>query len=217
MVIMNRDLETYYKERAKEYEKIYLKPERQENLREMESILKEIFAGRELIEIACGTGYWTEIIAETASEILATDINSAVLKIAKNKDYKNAKVTVREADFNKIKSPGNHESLFGGFIWSHIKIQELPEFINLVKGQVVKDGIAVFIDNTYVKGSSTPISLKDKAGNTYQNRTLDNGKDYLVLKNFPTEKFIKKLLKGKAEDIRFIRLKYYWTLIFRNT
>ena len=33
----------------------------------------------------------------------------------------------------------------------------------------------VFIDNRYVEGSSTPISARDDEGDTYQDRTLEDG------------------------------------------
>ena len=213
---MNRDLSSYYSNRAHEYEKIYDKPERQEDLTRLSKLLQEIFSGRELLEIACGTGFWTQRIAETAREILATDISSPVLNIARSKTYTNARVTFRPADFNNIHSHGSHESLFGGFIWSHIKVQDLPAFLKLVKEQVVPGGRLVFIDNNFVKGSSTPIATKDKQGNTYQNRILENGNEYQVLKNFPTEKFIRKLLKNESDDVKFTKLQYYWLLEFIN-
>lgn len=39
---MNTDLVLYYKDRAEEYEKIYSKPERQEDLKSAATILQEI-------------------------------------------------------------------------------------------------------------------------------------------------------------------------------
>ena len=35
-------------------------------------ILQEIFAEKNVFEIACGTGYWTQIISVTAKNILAS-------------------------------------------------------------------------------------------------------------------------------------------------
>jgi ubiquinone/menaquinone biosynthesis C-methylase UbiE len=61
---MNTDIVSYYKGRSKEYERIYSKPERQEDLKSATTILQEIFAGKQVLEIACETGYWTEKIAE---------------------------------------------------------------------------------------------------------------------------------------------------------
>jgi ubiquinone/menaquinone biosynthesis C-methylase UbiE len=125
---MNTDLVAYYRERAQEYERVYQKPERQEELSEFSAILQEIFAGKHVFEIACGTGYWTERIARAANFILATDINEAVLDVARAKAYPEDRVTFKQADIFSLKDTlVRYESLFGGFIWSHILLQDLPD------------------------------------------------------------------------------------------
>ena len=213
---MKTDLITYYRDRAQEYEKIYEKPERKEDLEKVTQILKDVFSGKEVFEIACGTGYWTERIAQTARSIKATDINEAVLKIARSKSYSPTRVSFSMEDINHMKSGRLYECLFGGFIWSHIKKQELAEFIEIVKKQVTPGGTLAFIDNNFVKGSSTLISRTDEFGNTFQRRMVENGTVFEVLKNFPNRRFIRKLLKQKAGDIQFIHLKFFWVLIFNN-
>ncbi len=172
---MNTDLISYYKQRAAEYEAIYAKPERQADLADAATILKNIFAGKQVFEIAAGTGYWTQQIAETATSILATDINQEVLDIAQQKHYTNAGVSFRLADFNNYTNPQKHESLFGGFIWSHIELQHLDDFLNKVCSYVEPGGTIVFMDNLYVEGSSLPVDETDEFGNTYQHRKLSDG------------------------------------------
>jgi len=54
---------SYYAERAREYERIYYKPERQHDLQRLRAFVERAFAGAHVFEVACGTGYWTEIIA----------------------------------------------------------------------------------------------------------------------------------------------------------
>jgi hypothetical protein len=56
-------LDTYYERRAAEYDAIYDKPERQDDLEELKVRLRELFAGRTVLEIAAGTGCWTQHIA----------------------------------------------------------------------------------------------------------------------------------------------------------
>ncbi|MHC2993366.1 hypothetical protein OB13_17955 [Pontibacter sp. HJ8] len=213
---MNTDLVAYYKERAQEYEQVYQKPERQEELSELTAILQEIFAGKHVFEIACGTGYWTERIARAANFILATDINEAVLDLARAKSYPEERVTFKQADIFSLKDTlVRYESIFGGFIWSHILLQDLPKFIDILNSRVVAGGTVVLMDNNYVEGSSLPVAEQDEAGNTYQIRTLDNGSTHRVLKNFPTEEFLRKVLEGKATDIEYIRKEHYWLLRYK--
>jgi 2-polyprenyl-3-methyl-5-hydroxy-6-metoxy-1,4-benzoquinol methylase len=214
---MNKDLVTYYSERAQEYERVYQKPERQAELEQLSTRLQEIFAGKHVIEIACGTGYWTERIAKTANFVLATDINEAVLDIARAKTYPPDVVAFRQADiFNLTELATTYESLFGGFIWSHIGLQDLQQFITILNSHVVPGGTVVLTDNNYVEGSSSPITQQDEHGNTYQTRTLDNGSTHLVLKNFPTEAFLRELLQGQASAIEFISMQHYWLLRYKT-
>jgi len=213
---MNSDIVSYYKDRAKEYEKIYSKPERQNDLLLAGQILLDIFADKDVFEIACGTGYWTQKISVTAKTILATDINNTVIEIAKSKNYSPAKVDFQTADIFDLTNTNKNESLFGGFIWSHIKLQDLNNFIDTVNNLVQSGGTIVFLDNNYVEGSNLPITDKDNSGNTYQTRTLENGSAHKVLKNFPTETFLQQLLTDRATDINFINLQYYWILTYKN-
>jgi|GEM_PF-6958744 len=45
---------------------------------------------------------------------------------------------------------------------------------------------------------------------------LKDGTGYLVLKNFPTQVQIQLLLKGKAANIEFKQLQYFWYLIYNK-
>lgn len=179
-------------------------------------ILQQIFDNKDIFEIACGTGYWTERIAKTAKTILATDINDTVIEVAKSKTYSPAEVTFQKADIFKLPGDTKYESVFGGFIWSHIKVEEINGFLDQLHKRMVKGGTAVFIDNTYVEGSNLPITDIDNRGNTFQTRQLESGSTHKVLKNFPTEKFIRQILKDKASDINIIKLEYYWILTCKN-
>lgn len=211
---MNQDLILYYKERAKEYEKIYTKPERQCDLISSKDILQNLFCGKNILEVACGTGYWTEKIAKTAKSIHATDVNEAVIEIARQKHLGN-KVRFEVADLYNLKIKQRYEGLFGGFIWSHILLQDLDSFVEIIDRSLVKNGLMVFMDNKFVEGSNTPITSTDQFGNTYQLRKLENGTSHSVLKNFPTQDLIFEKLSGIAVDINFINLEYYWIVSCR--
>ena len=214
---MNTDLIGYYHERAAEYEKIYAKPERKHDLQEAAQILQRIFQGKAVFEIACGTGYWTERLAKTATSIVATDINASVLEIAKSKVYTPATVTFEQADFFKLPIPAQpYKNLFGGFIWSHIPIQEIDAFLETVCRQIEPRGSIAFMDNNYVEGSNLPITHRDELGNTYQTRQLENGNTYEVLKNFPDKAFITSRLQERTTDIKVIWLRYYWIAVCKN-
>lgn len=212
---MNKDQIQYYFERAKEYERIYQKPERQEDLKKLREILKELFLAKSVYEIACGTGYWTQFISETAKSLFATDINEPVIEIAQSKKYQSPVKFVKADMYNLSNENEKFDSGFGGFIWSHIPKQELDDFLSGFISNISPGGLAVFVDNQFVKGSNTPIDSKDEYGNTYQVRKLSNGSNYKVMKNFPVDKEILDVIESFGSDVEIDRLKYFWVLKFR--
>ncbi len=105
---MNSGIVLYYRERAREYERIYSKPKRQTDLLLAVQILENAFADKDVFEIACGTGYWTEKISVTAKKVLATDINKTVIEIAKSKKYSPAKVYFQTTDIFNLTNINKH-------------------------------------------------------------------------------------------------------------
>jgi demethylmenaquinone methyltransferase/2-methoxy-6-polyprenyl-1,4-benzoquinol methylase len=210
---MKNNLTAYYAQRAKEYDKFYLKPERQKDLKKLRKIITHLFLNNKVFEAACGTGYWTEVISKSASSILATDYNKEVIDIAKTRDYGNCVVKFLKSDAYSLSNITDiYSSGFLGFWWSHISKNKIDEFIKTFHSKLNDNALVVIIDSKYVEGNSTPISREDKEGNTYQLRKLEDGTEHEILKNFSTESELKKSLKQYSANIEFIDLDYYWIL-----
>ena len=79
---------------------------------------------------------------------------------------------------------------------------------------MVSGARVVFLDNRYVPTSSTPISRQDAEGNTYQQRTLDDGCTHEVLKNFPTRDQAFAMLGPRARQPEWIIYTHYWVLSY---
>src|SRR3954470_17669415 len=115
-------MEQYYSKRAAEYERIYDKPERQHELEWLRRRVPELLAGRTVLEVACGTGYWTQFIARKAKKVNACDINDSVLEIAADKPIPKQRVTFFKADAVTLEGvPSGCDGAFAGFWWSHVK------------------------------------------------------------------------------------------------
>ena len=213
---VDQTLKDYYARRAAEYENIYARPERQADLATLRSPLRQWFTDQDVLEVACGTGYWTQVISERANSIVATDVSEEVLAIARNKIYGGTRPVFQIADAYTLDIPaGLFTAAFAGFWWSHIPNQRIREFLARLHQGVGAGGTIVFVDNNYVEGSSTPISRRDTQGNTFQNRRLEGGARFEVLKNFPTESELRDKVSDIAEEIVVATLKYYWCLSYR--
>ena len=180
-------LAAYYAQRATEYERIYARPERQSDLRALEARVRKMFAGRKVLELACGTGYWTPFIASTAAQVTALDLNDEVLEIARTKKHADTVEFVKGSAYEIPDFGRTHDALFAGFWWSHVPLEKLDGFLNHVSSKIKPGALIAFLDNRYVPGSSTAVSRTDEGRNTYQTRKLDDGSSHEVLKNFPDE------------------------------
>jgi len=205
----------YYKRRAAIYERIYHKPERQADLRAMEAWLPTVFTGRRVLEVACGTGWWTAFGARDAASWLATDLNPETMEIARTKTLP-ASVrfeTVDAYSFAQIDGQ-RFDAAFAGCWWSHVLLQELPRWLATLHARLEPGARVVMLDNRYVEGSSTPISRRDAAGNSYQQRRLDDGSAHEVLKNFPARDEALAMLGPRAVDAQWIEYPHYWMLSY---
>ena len=237
-------LRAYYAARAAEYDRVYLKPERQADLRQIEAWLPAHFAGRRALEVACGTGYWTRLIAPVAEQVLALDAAPETLDIARQRvqwgihsDENSAGLQGMQPDpqsnalrprvvfslgdayaLRSVIEPSQRfDAAFAGFWWSHVPRARLREFLQGLHACLEPGARVVFLDNRFVPGSSTPVSEEDAQGNTWQQRRLEDGSTYRVLKNFPTEAALRKAVAGLATDVHVTTWAHYWALDYTVT
>jgi len=206
-------IESYYARRAQEYERIYEKPERQQDLRTLRSVVEQTFRGKHVLEIAGGTGYWTEVLTRSAASVTAVDINNEVLDIARAKSLK---ATFHRADVYALPNfQHTFDAGLAAFWWSHVPKTRLRSFLTDFHHAFAPGATIMFIDNIYVEGSSTPISRTDADGNTYQTRKLDDGSTHEVLKNFPTAEDLRHASGGLAHGLYIEYLTHYWLMRYR--
>ncbi len=213
-------MQAYYAQRASYYERVYHKPERQAHLREMEAWLPAVFAGRHVLELACGTGWWTPHAARDAASWLATDINPETLAGARAKPMPPAVrfATVDAYSFEGLAAASEgqpFDAAFSGCWWSHVPLGRLPQWLAQLHGRLAPGARVVHLDNSFVQTSSTPITRRDGEGNTYQLRTLDDGSTHEVLKNFPSFDQARALLGPRAHSAVWHDHVHYWLLEYR--
>jgi SAM-dependent methyltransferase len=207
----------YYARRAKEYEQIYERAERLEDLEKLRDRIHGTFGGKHVLEVACGTGYWTEVLAGCACSVTATDVSEQMLAIARAKQLDPHLVRIAQADAYALPGFRRHFNAgLAGFWWSHVPKGRLAGFLHDFHRSFVTHSTIMFIDNIFVEGSSTPISRRDGDGNTWQVRRLQDGSTHEVPKNFPTEQEIRGALTDLATDVKIEFLTYYWILTYKS-
>jgi demethylmenaquinone methyltransferase/2-methoxy-6-polyprenyl-1,4-benzoquinol methylase len=210
-------LKQYYAARAREYERVYAKPERQADLTRLKELLPSMVAGRRVLEVACGTGYWTQFMAETAKSIVALDVNPETLAVATEKSWPAGRVRFGTADAYALPAElGLFDAAFAGFWWSHVLLRDRPRFLRALDARLAPGAKVVFLDNLLVANSSTAISHRDDEGNTYQRRRLEDGSEHVVLKNFPTAKELVADVALYGCNTKHLTLEYYWLFSYEK-
>jgi demethylmenaquinone methyltransferase/2-methoxy-6-polyprenyl-1,4-benzoquinol methylase len=168
-----------------------------------------------VLEVAAGTGYWTEHIARSARSITATDVNKKAMRQIRQRSIPDS-VQVLAVDAYSLKTLGlMFNGAFAGLWLSHVPIERLGEFFASLHACLDPGALVVLMDNTTAQCERLPISHTDLAGNTYQDRSTDAGKRYRVLKNFPTEPKLLAQVEDCSSDHRFIAREHFWLFQYR--
>ena len=209
-------MQAYYAQRAREYERIYDKPERQPDLARLHADVPALFEGERVLEIACGTGYWTPLIAARARSVVAVDYAVETLEVARSKTYVKQNVDFQQGDAYDLPTwPEQFSACFAGFWWSHVSLERIDAFLTGLHTRLAPGARVAFLDNLYVEGSSSPLARRDAAGNTYQERRLADGSRHEVLKNFPADGELEARLGRAGSEVRVTRYQYYWLASYR--
>ena len=211
------ELQSYYRSRAPEYDQVYLKPERQADLRDIERWVAGKLADATVLELACGTGYWTRFIARSAAHVVAIDASPETTRIAEGR-VPAGKVRFLVADaYDLPPDLGRFDAVFAGFWFSHVPKARRRAFLHGLRALLVPGAKVILLDNRYVEGSSSPITEADSEGNTYQRRSLEDGSIHSVLKNFPSEAELQSSLAGIGTGGTLSTWQYYWAFEFVAT
>ncbi len=206
----------YYSARAREYEAIYDKPERQPDLQRLALLLRETLSGRSVLELACGTGYWTERFAPVATRVSAYDLSDEVLAIARTKAVPPGRVHFGKSDVYALpKPPFPCDAAVAGFWWSHIPKARIREFLAGLHDRLEPGAMVVFFDNRFVPGNNTRISRTSETEDTFQIRRLGDGSTHEVMKNFPSREDLLAAIAPDAVEPEIVELTFFWFLRYR--
>lgn len=200
-----REVAEYYDSLAKGYHRRfgYDKVNTAKGFIKIRDLISDTFTGRDILEIACGTGYWTSIVAQVAKSVLATDMNSSMLTEAKNNLSCYSNISYSEADAYSLK---NVTSLFSGAIsvlwWCHMPIKNIPSFLTTLHSKL-KSGARV-IHVCQLEDSDSENHKKDENGDTIALRKTEE-QVYRIVKNIPTEHYLREMLGSVAHDVRYLR------------
>lgn len=194
--------------------------EQLEDLDEAHEQIATLLAGHRILELGCGTGGWTEVLAETAESVLAIDASAAMLEQARNHGEQLANVEYRQADAldlpADLTSGGEKFSaVFMAGLWAHLTRDQQDRLLAGLKQRVGKDVLLVIFDDDYVEGERATIVRTDQQGNTYEYLEDADGNRHELPKSYPTDSALRKRLGAVGREIKVARWEFYWVLTCR--
>jgi SAM-dependent methyltransferase len=183
----------YYRARAEEYDEWFLREKRYDRgpehrrqwfreVKEMEGVLQSTVQGEDVLELACGTGLWTQRLAENNRRIVAVDASPEVIAINRERvQTRNVEYSI--ADIFSWVPLNTFDSVFFSFWLSHVPPARFDAFWTLVRSALRPGGKAFFIDSLLEPTTSAvdhgPV---DQSGVVH--RRLNDGREFDVVKIF---------------------------------
>jgi ubiquinone/menaquinone biosynthesis C-methylase UbiE len=215
----NQQLAKYYALLGEALEDKYLEPDMDEDIDDMSIHLGNVLAGHTVLELGCGTGFWTEVAAESAKSVLAVDINASLVEIARQRQMAegaDGKVSFRVADALDLPEDiGSFSAVLVSFLWSHLTKAEQERLLATLKKRLGKDVLLVILDDAFVEGFSETIARTDAEGMTYQILTTPEGERLEVPKSYQSDSALRKRLGTVAKEIKIERIEFFWILTCR--
>ena len=133
-----------------------------------------------VLEIACGTGLWTESLARWADTLVAIDTAPEALAIARDR-VPGASVSFEVADVFSWNSDTRFDVIFFSAWLSHVPTSRFEQFWQLLGSLLAGTGRVLFIDeHVDERGKEAYVPGRDEV----VERRLRDGSTFHVIKNF---------------------------------
>jgi SAM-dependent methyltransferase len=165
----------YYRARAPEYDEVYA------NKRAWDAFIDELPITGDVLELACGSGWWTPLLARRARSVTAVDAAPEMLARARQR-VRGLPVQLLEADLFAWQPPRRYDTAFFAFWLSHIPPARFAAFWSMVGAALVPGGRACFLDESDRARDSERMLGGQPAPSV--RRRLRDGRQYLAVKVF---------------------------------
>jgi SAM-dependent methyltransferase len=211
-------LQEYYNRRAPEYEEKYRRadPVRQAEQSELADHIRRTFVGKRVLEIACGTGFWTREAASVAKHVVATDASEEMLAIARQKSVPYGNIEFRLADAYDLHSVrGDFDGGLANFWLSHVRKADLARFLDGFHSRLSPGAAVLMADDVFVQGVGGEYVELPGDEDTYKKRKLRDGAEYVIVKNYYTDGALRDLFASYADELHVhVGVCHWWVSYF---
>jgi demethylmenaquinone methyltransferase/2-methoxy-6-polyprenyl-1,4-benzoquinol methylase len=177
---------TYYRSFARHYDIAYIgKP--------WDRCLDELPIVGDVLELACGTGHWTPLLARRASSVTALDAAPETLAIARRR-VGDLRVDFVHADVFGWRPPRRYDTVFFGFWLTHVPPARFAAFWTALRAALRPGGRVCFVDSSVHEREGERVVPGQTVPSVW--RSLADGSDHRVVKVFYTPAELEARLAG---------------------
>jgi ubiquinone/menaquinone biosynthesis C-methylase UbiE len=188
-----REQVEYYRARANEYDEWFLRQGRYDRGPEhrtawfdevalVEAALKQELQPGDVLELACGTGLWTQHLVRHHSSVVAVDASPEAIAINRRRVQSDA-VAYVVADLFTWQPEARFDAAFFGFWLSHVPLNEFERFWAKVAASLKPKGRVFLVDSLFEQASTARDHAPlDQSG--LVQRRLNDGREYTIVKVF---------------------------------
>jgi 2-polyprenyl-3-methyl-5-hydroxy-6-metoxy-1,4-benzoquinol methylase len=208
------DMVDYYRARAAEYDEWWERKGRYDRGPEANAVwfseMREVFAALDaldlrgdVLELAPGTGIWTERLIRTADTVTAVDASEEMVAINRAK-VGSERVSYVIADLFAWQPNRAYDGVCFGFWISHVPADRLDGFLRMVAAALKPGGKVFFVDGRREPTTTATNHVLPEIGEQVMTRILNDGRSYQIVKNFyePTALAARCRAAGLDVDVR---------------
>lgn len=206
----------YYNARAPEYEQIYYRddPQRRKEIDDEAEFVRGLAAGKTVLDLCCGSGYWTHQLSQTADLVVGSDVAHEMINQAIGKEYRSPVHFVRSDIYQLPFRLQAFDLVTLGFWFSHHPRQDYDQLLDLIAGPLKSSGKIWMIDNNPpAEGANQDTVGRDQAGNNRKRRLLSDGSEFTIIKNYFDRDLLEQIFSPKFHIERLVHQKYYWSVV----
>ena len=184
----------YYRARSNEYDEWFFRQGRYDHeaennqhwFNEIEVLRRAVDKFKpagEVLELACGTGIWTQYLLQYAAQITAVDAVPEVMVVNKERKQ-SAKVRYLQADLFDWQPEKKYDVVFFAFWLSHVPPERFEDFWKLVEKAMKPKGRVFFIDSRFEQTSTAKNHILENPADTVIKRRLNDGREFNIIKVF---------------------------------
>ena len=209
----------YYRQRVPEYDDWFFQRGRydhgerrrrewQTEIARAHSILRSLGPVEEVLELAAGTGIWTERLLQQARRVTLVDASREALELALRRVHYDPRVSVDVADLFAYE-PATQYDLVAFIFWlSHVPPARLPGFFALLRRSLRAGGVLFAIDQRATKGKRT-------SDDHLQARSLADGRTFQIVKRYYGKRELESLFAEHGFPVQVTTTPSLWIAVAR--